>query len=150
MNHVSDIVLTREDYLRYSNSKAALAGIVQSLLITKHFLFVGFSLTDDNFLKVVDGVRQAIGPNPSKKTFGSATFLFENSLFSELWSDIDLISMMKGSSFRESQCGRVGPLSCSRECFSSRSGCRQHVGHLARLSQFSLHGQHELLDGAPL
>ncbi len=28
--------------------KAALGGIVQSLLITKHFLFVGFSLTDDN------------------------------------------------------------------------------------------------------
>lgn len=98
VNHAEDIVLTREDYLRYNNMRAALAGIVQSLLITKHFLFVGFSLTDDNFLKIVDQVRQAMGTEPAaqskkKPHIGSATFLFDNSLFAELWSDIDIISM---------------------------------------------------------
>lgn len=96
VNHASDIVLTREDYLRYNNMKSALAGIVQSLLITKHFLFVGFSLTDDNFLKIVDQVRQAMGDqqqSKKKKIIGSATFLFDNSLFAELWSDIDIIAM---------------------------------------------------------
>jgi hypothetical protein len=38
-----------EDYLRYESRRAALAGIVQSLLITKHMLFIGFGLQDDNF-----------------------------------------------------------------------------------------------------
>eukprot|EP00301_Raphidiophrys_heterophryoidea_P007460 c12888_g1_i4.p1 GENE.c12888_g1_i4~~c12888_g1_i4.p1 ORF type:complete len:770 (-),score=192.16 c12888_g1_i4:90-2399(-) len=54
----SDIVLTREDYIRYSEKHQALAGIVQSLLITKHMLFIGFSLVDDNFHKIMDAVRR--------------------------------------------------------------------------------------------
>ncbi len=31
-----------------------------SMLITSHMLFVGFSLNDDNFHKVADGVKKAI------------------------------------------------------------------------------------------
>ena len=49
------IVLTRQDYLRYSDTNAALAGIVQSMLITSRMLFVGFSLADDNFYRIADG-----------------------------------------------------------------------------------------------
>jgi hypothetical protein len=70
ISHPQDIVLTRVDYLRYESRRAALMGIVQSLLITKvplptitsslrrfvlmriavqHMLFVGFGMTDDNF-----------------------------------------------------------------------------------------------------
>ncbi|MEZ4241327.1 MAG: SIR2 family protein [Myxococcota bacterium] len=41
----SDIVLTWEDYARYAQRSAALAGIVQAMLMTKHMLFVGFSST---------------------------------------------------------------------------------------------------------
>lgn len=64
------IVLTRRDYIRYAETSAALggaarcqydvqsscmmslsllAGILQALLMTKHVLFIGFSMTDDNF-----------------------------------------------------------------------------------------------------
>eukprot|EP00300_Choanocystis_sp_HF-7_P019814 c20440_g1_i1.p1 GENE.c20440_g1_i1~~c20440_g1_i1.p1 ORF type:complete len:540 (-),score=129.08 c20440_g1_i1:596-2215(-) len=53
-----DIVLTREDYIRYAEKNEALAGVVQSLLITKHMLFVGFSLVDDNFHKIMDSVTR--------------------------------------------------------------------------------------------
>lgn len=59
-SHPEDIVLTREDYLRYATRRSALQGIVQSLLITRHMLFVGFSLQDDNFHRIVDEVRRAI------------------------------------------------------------------------------------------
>lgn len=34
---------------RHTHASAWLAGIVQALLMTKHVLFVGFSLDDDNF-----------------------------------------------------------------------------------------------------
>lgn len=60
VEHPEDIVLTREDYLRYVERNAALAGIVQAMLLTKHMLFVGFSLEDDNFLRIVDAVRRAV------------------------------------------------------------------------------------------
>eukprot|EP00935_MAST-01C_sp_MAST-1C-sp1_P000061 g61.t1 len=51
------IVLTRKDYMRYADRAAALSGIVQAKLMTKHMLFVGFSLTDDNFYRIADTGR---------------------------------------------------------------------------------------------
>src|SRR3712207_8779016 len=36
-------------------------GMVQALLITRHMLFVGFSLTDDNFHRIAYDVRSALG-----------------------------------------------------------------------------------------
>src|SRR4051794_18567552 len=41
VNNPASIVLSREDYLGYDDSKSALAGVVQSMLITKHMLFAG-------------------------------------------------------------------------------------------------------------
>jgi hypothetical protein len=58
------IVLTRESYIRYSYQWAALEGILQATLITQHMLFVGFSLADDNFLRILDGVRRIVRPVP--------------------------------------------------------------------------------------
>lgn len=55
-----DIVITASDYSTYGERRAALAGIVQSLLITKHMLFVGFSLTDPNFETIIGTVRRAV------------------------------------------------------------------------------------------
>eukprot|EP01126_Amoeba_proteus_P024205 TRINITY_DN2440_c0_g1_i14.p1 TRINITY_DN2440_c0_g1~~TRINITY_DN2440_c0_g1_i14.p1 ORF type:complete len:336 (+),score=59.02 TRINITY_DN2440_c0_g1_i14:971-1978(+) len=60
VSHPSDIVLTREHYIRYTLNRSALSGIVQSLLITKHMLFVGFSMKDDNFHRIIDEVRRAV------------------------------------------------------------------------------------------
>lgn len=82
-----DIVLTREDYLRYGERRAALGGIVQALLITKHMLFVGFSLSDHNFHRIVDEVRRALRPEgaPLDEPFGTAVLLADQPLLEELW-----------------------------------------------------------------
>lgn len=39
-----------------------LSGVVRSLLITKHILFVGFSLTDDSFNQIAASVRRSLLP----------------------------------------------------------------------------------------
>jgi hypothetical protein len=78
VNQPQDIVLTRDDYLSYHEQRAALAGIVQGLLITKHMLFVGFSFSDDNFHRIVHDVRNAIRPPGSNKAaqqFGTAVLI---------------------------------------------------------------------------
>ena len=92
------IVLTREDYLRYSDQRQALAGIVHALLITKHMLFVGFGLDDDNFHRIVDDVRKAMRPPGSGTTepFGSALLPSATSLRRELWTR-DLTCIPVGS-----------------------------------------------------
>jgi hypothetical protein len=62
-----DLVLTRTDYLRFGERRAALAGIVQALLITKHMLFIGFGMTDPNFLRILDDVRRSLGDVSNEK-----------------------------------------------------------------------------------
>jgi hypothetical protein len=83
-----DIVITRQDYIRYDDRRSALAGILQALLITREMLFVGFSLTDDNFIRVADSVRKALsGAAASAERFGTAVFLGSDELMQMIWGD---------------------------------------------------------------
>jgi hypothetical protein len=77
------IVLTREDYLRYDIERAALAGLVQGLLLTRHMLFVGFSLTDDNFHRIIDVVKRAIG----SRRLGTCLSVAGNPLLRDVLAD---------------------------------------------------------------
>lgn len=93
VDHPGDIVLTRSDYLEYSGRRAALMGIVQALLITRRMLFVGFSLSDDNFHRIAHDVRRAIGTQP-RGPFATALLLNEEPLLQELWSgDVHVVGM---------------------------------------------------------
>jgi len=98
VTHPEDIVLTREHFLRYTDTRAALAGIVQALLITRHMLFIGFSLGDDNFHEIIDDVRKAIRGTDRRagapQPFGTALLLRQDALLAELWRhDLTLVTM---------------------------------------------------------
>jgi hypothetical protein len=86
VGNADDIVFTREDYLRYGDRRGALAGIIQALLITRHMLFVGFSLTDDNFHRIADDVRKALGASRGGD-FGTALVAEPNELMEDVWRD---------------------------------------------------------------
>ena len=73
INHPDDIVLTRKDYMRYSQKRSVLGGVLQSTLLTKHLLYVGFSLTDSNFQTLFDTVRNHYDKDVSQKKKRSTT-----------------------------------------------------------------------------
>jgi NAD-dependent SIR2 family protein deacetylase len=83
------IVLTRESYTRYDENLPALAGIVQAFLITRHMLFVGFSLADDNFHRIVDAVRRLReNETPAAlQRLGTTLTLGKAGLVETLWED---------------------------------------------------------------
>ena len=59
----NDIVLTGKDYAAFEKGRLrALAGLVQANLMTSHLLFVGFSMTDPNYLRILQEVRRALNP----------------------------------------------------------------------------------------
>src|SRR5579859_4753843 len=56
------IVLTRDDYETYADRHRAMIAYLQSLLATRTFLFVGFSLIDPNFRTIYSTIARALGP----------------------------------------------------------------------------------------
>lgn len=97
-----DIVLTRDDYLGLPGNRAALAGIVQALLITRHMLFVGYSLRDHDFHQIAHDVRKAIrgGRNQGGRTgrghraFGTALSPSVDVMSGDLWEgDVKYIGL---------------------------------------------------------
>jgi len=56
-----EIVISGQDYAQYESPRyKALGGLLQASLMTKHLLFIGFSLSDPNYLKIVEQVRSAL------------------------------------------------------------------------------------------
>jgi ADP-ribosylglycohydrolase len=89
IDHPESIVLSRDDYLRFEAEGVPLAGIVQPMLLTRHMLFVGYSLSDDNFHRLVHQVRAVIGPGDQRldQRFGTVLTPRPAALGDELWED---------------------------------------------------------------
>mgnify|MGYP001995729921 CR=1 FL=1 len=100
----------------YGADREALSGLVQALLITKHMLFVGFSLRDTSFNQVATTVRRALGaaddaeeePSAAPQAFGSAITLSERPFLAELWPDLESIPVSAGVAARRTG-RRVAP-----------------------------------------
>lgn len=86
------MVLTRSDYLDMPRYHGALMGLVQGLLLTRHMLYVGYSLSDEDFHDLVHEVRSARGScEPGQATMLT---LFDDPIQRELWEDeLNVITM---------------------------------------------------------
>ncbi|HTY72601.1 MAG TPA: SIR2 family protein [Actinomycetes bacterium] len=93
-----DIVLTRADYLTVGQHRAALTGLLQAMLVTRHMLFVGFGLTDEHFHAVIHDVRRALLPqaDAGKEPFGTALVLRPQRAAEMVWSDDLYLLPMSG------------------------------------------------------
>jgi SIR2-like domain len=79
------IVLTRASYTRYDERLPALGGMVHAFLVTRHVLFAGSPLADDNFHRIVDSVRRLRGEGRPAGPFGTALALRAGGLAEVLW-----------------------------------------------------------------
>ena len=89
----------------YCKEREALASIVQAMLMTKHMLFVGFSLDDPNFHQIVHDVRRVTHGHTvdtdqtkeakSPRKMGTNLTLFNEPLSKSLWkNDLDWLPML--------------------------------------------------------
>ena len=113
-----EIVLTRDDYLDMMRSRSALTSIVQALLMTRHMLFVGYSLTDEDFHQIAHDVRAVVArKRPASDgngngagtdaSFGTALMAQLGPLTAELWRpEIDCVAVGP-SSTPEAEAGRL-------------------------------------------
>jgi hypothetical protein len=118
------MVFTRENYLDAGRSSRALLGLVQAMLFTRHMLFVGYGLADEDFHELVYEVKRAFGGRESKEPIGTVLLLSDEPLKSEIWEGtLNVVSV--GTSTSASQNARdlarfldlVGMLSAEKHLF---------------------------------
>jgi hypothetical protein len=94
--HPESVVLTREEYLQFGDTRAALAGVLHSLLLTRHVLFVGTSMLDDDLIRIAHQVRSALqlqGSEAGRRT-GTVLTLREDAARARLWErDVETVAM---------------------------------------------------------
>jgi len=115
------VVLTSLDFERHEKEGQALRGVVQTLLLTSHLLFVGYSLREKSFLDLaaeVTRVRQK-ALSPDHTSAGSALSLTRKPGDLNVdHQDLILVSM-NGRSFEEG--ARVLEIFLDRLCWKAAS-----------------------------
>lgn len=89
------IILTERDLKVDPDARRALEGVVQSLMLTSHLLFVGFSLTDTNFLAMAEAVSRvrAKAQDPEDSKPGTALALTAAGMAQARYTDLNMLSM---------------------------------------------------------
>ena len=90
LSQPADMVFTRDDYLGLSSRAGALFGLVQAMLLTRHMFFVGYSLSDESFHKVLHEVRAArrgnkVTQSKQQARLGTALVLYPEPFFHKLF-----------------------------------------------------------------
>jgi SIR2-like domain len=93
--HPESVVLTREQYLEFGDHRSALAGVLQSLLLTRHVLFVGTSMLDDDLIRIAHQVRNVVPvPGAGRRRSGTVLALREDPVRARLWEqDVETVAM---------------------------------------------------------
>ncbi|MGF0117445.1 SIR2 family protein [Promicromonospora sp. Marseille-Q5078] len=83
------IVLSRSSFVHYDSRWKPVGSLVQSLMLTKHLLVIGASMTDDNLLRFayeVAGLRESIEKTDrGRPEIGTVVSLAVDEAFSRLW-----------------------------------------------------------------
>lgn len=143
------IVLTRSSYTRYDEQLPALGGMVQAFLVTRHVLFAGFSLADDNFHRIVDSVRRLRGEGRPAGPFGTALALGAGGLAEVLWEqDVRRVRMAdqpeSGTGFPAAAAARL--LEVFLDYLVSRTRDAAHLLVGARFDPLLTEGERRLRD----
>lgn len=85
------IVLTRSQYFEFDTDSAPLASVVQSQMVTKHLMFVGYSGSDLNFIRLAHQVRalfRRYQPDETSASIGTVVALGAHPAESLLWKGV--------------------------------------------------------------
>jgi hypothetical protein len=89
------MVFTRQNYLDSFRSNRALLGVLQASLLTRHLLFVGYGLKDEDFHELLHEVRNAFPNGKPERLLGTVLTLFSDPLRDDLLRDVVRVVPMR-------------------------------------------------------
>lgn len=99
VEHPDKIVLTRRHMVRYDAANRPSAAMLQSLLLTRHTLFVGVSMSDDNVTRLMHEVEEYRSQNQPtvRDRFGTMLDPHGDDARRSLWQDqLDWVDLSGG------------------------------------------------------
>lgn len=85
--HPSSIVLTRRDFVRFDARTRPAGALLQTLLMTRHLMVVGASMTDDNVVRLAQEVQAYREDHGLQGEFGTLLDVDGDAARGELWND---------------------------------------------------------------
>ena len=98
------IVLTRQSFVGFDSNSRPAGSIFQGLLLTRHLLFVGVSMTDDNLLRLVHEANSYVRSRSDAKesrVMGTLVDVSNVQARAALWKDQLVWLTMPGDSIEE-------------------------------------------------
>jgi len=87
VGHPESIVLARRDFVRHETLARPMASVLESMMLTRHLLIVGASLTDDNVLRLAHEVADVRPREPDHpEPFGTVLDVEAPGVRQQLWS----------------------------------------------------------------
>jgi hypothetical protein len=91
-----DLAVPGHPWLHEGHYRAALSGVMHTLLLTRHVLFVGASMLDDDLIRIAYEVRRALqapGPRAPRRS-GTVLSLTHDPARARLWErDVETVAM---------------------------------------------------------
>jgi SIR2-like domain len=91
------VVLSRDDYLGYDARWRPLASMVQAVMMTGHLLFAGYSLADENFVRLGRDVSRLLRDTGVTRDVGTVLSIDPLPMLDELWGGDLQHVLMPGS-----------------------------------------------------
>lgn len=85
-----DLVLARADYMSALQLHTPLRGLVQSLLLQKHMLFIGYSLSDEDFHHLMHDLRATLSRN-EPGSIGTVLTLHRSGFGNTIWPELQFV-----------------------------------------------------------
>ena len=85
VENTNSIVLTRSDFVRYDTLARPAGALLQAMLLTKHVLIVGASMTDDNVVRLAYEVNEYRRQSGRDEAYGTLIDVGTTSPMRELW-----------------------------------------------------------------
>jgi hypothetical protein len=95
VGHPESIVLARRDFVRHETMARPMASVLESMMLTRHLLIVGASLTDDNVLRLAHEVADVrLHDGDRAEPFGTVLDVEAPGVRQELWTgELDWVSL---------------------------------------------------------
>lgn len=95
VEHPESIVLARRDFLRQEALARPAAAVLEAMMLTRHLLIVGASLTDDNVLRLTHEVAEFRAEHGGKdQPFGTVLDVETDGVRRRLWAgELDWVAM---------------------------------------------------------